>query len=143
MLVKTFIHPAVTKYLKETVTEFYTNPHSGVKQPRYYVTFDNGDKYLLDVYEPTNELVAVYSMEQLDDATLGSMEDELDTMGEYVELCAKIERHLLKQYKLHKLSSVKPAVLNASFGDKPTLTSESLLAFINKLNENYLKGLSK
>ena len=143
MLVKTFIHPTAVKYLEETVDEFDTNPYSGIKQPQYYVTLTNGTKYLLDVYEPNNELVAVYSMESLDEGLLDSMADELDTMGEYVELCAQIERHLLKLAKLHKITQTEYKKLDASLGCQPQVNADNLLSFIDKLNNDYIKNFLK
>jgi hypothetical protein len=143
MLVKTFIHPTAVKYLEETVDEFHINPYSGIKQPQYYVTLTNGAKYLLDVYEPNNELVAVYSMESLDEGFLDTMADELDTMGEYVELCAQIERHLLKLAKLHKIVQTEYKKLDTSLGCQPQVNADNLLSFINKLNNDYVKNFLK
>jgi hypothetical protein len=143
MLVKTYLHPTAVKYLVETVAEFHTNPYNGATQPLYYVTLTNGDKYLLDVYEETRELISVTSMEQLNAGTMESMADELDTTGEYVELCAAIERHLLKLAKLHKIVETEYKKLDASLGCAPQVTSDSLLSFINKLNSNYMEKFLK
>jgi hypothetical protein len=143
MLVKTYLHPTAVKYLEETVDESHTNPYSGAVNPQYYVTLTNGTKYLLDVYEPNNELVAVYSMESVDEGLLDSMADELDTMGEYVELCAKIERHLLKLAKLHKIMQTEYKKLDASLGCESQLSPDRLLEFINKLNNDYVKNFLK
>jgi hypothetical protein len=143
MLVKAYLHPTAVKYLMENVTEFHISPYNNSKNPEYYVTLKNGDKYLLDVYEETRELISVTSMEQLDDIGLGSMEDELATMGEYVELCAEIERRLLELAKLHKLSNTKSEVLDASVGTQSQLSPDRLLDFINDLNTNYVKNFLK
>jgi len=142
MLVKTYLKPAAVQFLKDNVTEYWTNKNNGMTFPQYYVTLSNGQTYLLDIHEDTHELVSVTSMEQLDDGTLESMEDEL-TQGEYVQLCVDIEKRVLDLVRHHKLIKQGFKTFDLKLGMSPEVTSENLFAFINKLNENYLKGLTK
>lgn len=142
MLVKTYLKPAAVEFLVDNVTEYWTNPHSGVRQPQYYVTLANGSTYLLDIYEDTHELVSVTSMGQLDDGTLESMADEL-TQGEYVQLCVDIEKRVLDLVRHHKLIKQGFKTFDAKLGISPDVTSDNLLSFINKLNENYLRNFLK
>jgi hypothetical protein len=142
MLVKTYLKPAAVEFLVDNVTEYWTNPHSGVRQPQYYVTLANGNTYLLDIHEDTHELVSVTSMEQLDDGTLESMADEL-TQGEYVQLCVDIEKRVLDLVRHHKLIKQGFKTFDAKLGISPEVTSDNLLSFINKLNENYLRNFLK
>lgn len=142
MLVKTYLKPAAVEFLKANVTEYWTNENSGMTFPQYYVTLANGQTYLLDIYEDTHELISVTSMEQLDEGTLESMADELD-QGEYVQLCVDIEKRVLDLVRHHELIKKGFKTFDLKLGMSPEVTSDNLLSFINKLNENYLKGLSK
>jgi hypothetical protein len=110
--------------------------------PQYYVTLANGQMYLLDIWEETHELISVTSVEQLDDETLESMADTL-SQSEYVQLCVDIEKRVLDLVRHHKLIKKGFQTFDVKLGMSPEVTSENLFAFINKLNENYLKGLSK
>jgi len=142
MLVKTYLKPAAVEFLVDNVTEYWTNPHSGVKQPQYYVTLSNGQTYLLDIYEDTNELISVTSMEQKDEGTSETMADEL-YQGEYVQLCVDIEKRILDLVQHHKLIKQGFKTFDAKLGMSPDVTSDNLLSFINKLNENYLRNFLK
>jgi hypothetical protein len=142
MLIKTFLNPKAVQFLKANVTERWTNPHSGVVLPQYYVTLANGQTYLLDIYEDTNELISVTSQTQLDEETLESMADTLEP-GEYVQLCVDIESRLINLVQHHEYIRKGFKTFDAKLGMSPDVTSENLFAFINKLNNDYLKGLSK
>jgi hypothetical protein len=142
MIIKTFINPKAIQFLKDNVTEYWTNETSGMTYPQYYVTLANGQTYLLDIWEDTNELISVTSQTQLDEETLESMADTLEP-GEYVELCADIEKRLMALVQHHECIRKGFKTFDAKLGMSPEVTSDNLFAFINKLNENYLKGLSK
>lgn len=143
MLVKTYLHPAAVNYLMETVDEFHSSPYNNAKLPLYYITLTNGTKYLLDVHEETRELCSIKSMEQIDEEVLDTMADELATIGEYVELCAQVERHLLKLAKLHKIVQAEYKAMDIKLGCSPQVNSDNLLSFINKLNSNYMEKFLK
>jgi hypothetical protein len=142
MLIKTYLKPEAVEFLKANVTEYWTNETSGMTYPQYYVTLANGQMYLLDIWEETHELISVTSVEQLDDETLESMADTL-SQSEYVQLCVDIEKRVLDLVRHHKLIKKGFQTFDVKLGMSPKVTSDNLFAFINKLNENYLKGLSK
>jgi hypothetical protein len=90
-----YLNKKQTEKLIASCDEWWTNPHSGVKLPQYYVTVD-GKKYLIDLWEETGEMVSINDVELMQDKNADSdMADILD-MREWLELCIAISEELDK-----------------------------------------------